>query len=254
MFKRILIVIVVLAALGGATLFVLDRTLFAPVAVSTTLPVAPTLVAAAPTASGATAPSSATSSPTAATSSADSSAAQQVYRIDATQSEARYEVNETLFNENNRLNTAIGRTQGIAGDILVDFQEPANSQLGTIVIDISQFTSDESRRDNFIRSNGLQSARYPTATFAATSIEGLPSTVSLGDKLSFTVNGNLTVKQITKPVTWNVTLEVQNGQLVGSASTQILLSDYGAGPITLGFLQTQDEAKLAFDFVAVQAS
>ena len=260
MFKKIVIGVVVLAVLGGAGLFILDQTIFAPVAVSESVPVAPTLVAptvAAPTSTAPqpAAPTTAASSAVTTTSSnaADSSAA-QVYKIDASQSEVRYEVGETFFNQNNRFNTAIGRTKGIAGEVLVNFAQPAQSQIGNIVIDVSQFTSDESRRDNFIRHTGLESATYPQATFKTTSITGLPDKVAVGDQLSLTITGDLTVKQTTRPVTWTMTLKVGDNQLTGSATTQIKMSDFGVGPLQLPILQTQDDVKLSFDFVAVRAS
>lgn len=253
--KRVLIGIIVLVAIGGGGLFILDRTIFAPVEVSTAAPIAPTL--AAPT----TAPVSTANTtlnapaPTAESTkaSAADSATQQLYRIDPAQSEARYEVNETFF-QGNRLATAIGRTKGIAGDIRVNFAQPAQSQIGDIVIDISQFTSDESRRDNFIRRQGLESATYPQATFKTTSITGLPDKVAAGDQITFKLTGDLTVKQTTKPVTWDVTLKVGDKQLNGSASTQILMSDFGVGPIQIPMLATEDQVKLAFDFVAVPAT
>jgi len=258
-FKRILIGLAVVIVLGGAGLFILDRTIFAPVEVSTAAPIAPTL--AAPTTAPTTAPASAANSPTdapaPATESANASApdpvAQQLYRIDPAQSEVRYEVNET-FVRGNRLNTAIGRTKGVAGEIRVNFAQPSQSQMGEIVIDISQFTSDESRRDNFIRRQGLESATYPQATFKPASISGLPDKVAVGDNLKFTITGDLTVKQATKPVTWNVELKVGDKQLTGMASTQILMSDFGVGPIQIPLLATEDQVKLIFDFVAVPAS
>lgn len=255
--KRVVIGLVVLAVIGGATLFVLDRTIWAPVAVSTGVPVAPTL-AAAPTQPASTAVPTAvandpvsTAAPTAAASNpANAAASAQVYRIDAAQSEVRYEVDETFF-QGNRLNTAVGRTKGIAGELRVDFAQPAQSQIGDIVIDISQFTSDESRRDNFIRRNNLESATYPQATFKTTSISGLPDKVAVGDVLKFSMTGDLTIKQTTKPVTWDVELTVGDQQLQGSASTQILMSDFGVGPLQLPALSTEDEVKLFFDFVAL---
>jgi polyisoprenoid-binding protein YceI len=242
-------------ALGGASLFILDRTIFAPVEVSTAAPVAPTL--AAPT----TAPASAANSPTdapaptaeSAGANAPDPASQQLYHIDPAQSEVRYEVNETIFRDN-RLNTAIGRTKGVAGDIRVNFAQPSQSQMGEIVIDISQFTSDESRRDNFIRRQGLQSATYPQATFKPTSISGLPDKVAVGDDLKFTITGDLTVKQVTKSVTWDVEMKIGDKQLTGTASTQILMSDFGVGPIRIPLLATEDQVKLIFDFVAVPTS
>ena len=254
--KRVVIGLVVLVVIGGGVLFVLDRTIWAPVDVGTTAPVAPTLdsgaanpVSAATPASS-TDTSSAAAAPTSASASANTNSSDQVYRIDPAQSEVRYEVNETLF-QANRLNTAIGRTKGIAGEMRVDFAQPAQSQIGDIVIDISQFTSDESRRDNFIRRQGLESGTYPTATFKTTAITGLPDKVAVGDDLKFTIAGDLTVKHTTKPVTWNVELKVGDKQLNGSASTQILMSDFGAGPLKLPILATEDQVKLFFDFVAL---
>ncbi len=255
MFKRILIGVAVLAVLGGAGLFVLDRTIFASVEVSESAPLAPTLVAptlVAPT-SAATTTDSSSVAPTQSSVAATSTGA-QVYKIDASQSEVRYEVGETFFDQNNRFNTAIGRTKGIAGEILVNFAQPAQSQIGNIVIDVSQFTSDEARRDNFIRRTGLESATYPQATFKTTSITGMPAKAAVGDQLSLTITGDLTVKQTTRPVTWDVTLKVGNNQLTGSASTQIKMSDFGVGPLQLPILQTQDGVKLFLDFVAVPAN
>ena len=224
MLKRIVVIVAVLAVIGGAGLFVLDRTVFAPVAANTDALTASSLSLSDPST--------------------------QVYRIDASQSEVRYEVNET-FLQGNRLNTAIGRTKGIAGDIAVNMAQPSKSQMGPIVINVSQFKSDEDRRDNFIRRTGLESSKYPTATFATKSIDGLPAQVKAGDQVSFTISGDLTVKQTTKPVTWQVTLKIEDKRLVGSASTQITMSEFGVGPIQIPLLSTEDAVKLTFDFVAV---
>jgi polyisoprenoid-binding protein YceI len=59
------------------------------------------------------------------------------------------------------------------------------------------------------------------------------------------------VKQTTKPVTWNATLRLDNGKLIGSATTNIKMSDFGVGPIQIAMLVTEDDVKLFFDFVAV---
>jgi polyisoprenoid-binding protein YceI len=254
MWKKILIAVVVIAVVAGVGLFILDRTIFAPAAVSEAIPVAPTIAAPTQAATQPTQPPAATEAaqPQPTEAAAPAAGAATVYRIDPGQSEARYEVAETFF-QGNRLNLAIGRTKGIAGEVLVDFANPANSQIGTIVIDVSQLTSDEGRRDNYIRNNALQSSQYPQATFKPTKIEGIPASVKPGDTLTLQVTGDLTVKQTTKPVTFEVTLTVEQGKLAGSAATEILLSDFGAGPIQLAFLQTEDKAKLAFDFVALPA-
>ena len=252
MLKKVLIGLVIVAVLGGAALFILDRTLFAPTTVSTAAPVAPTL--AAPTKAAATAPTTAATEPTQPAAAAPVAPAApagdaRLYRIDAAQSEARYEVGETFF-QGNRFVTAIGRTKGVAGDILIDLVEPAKSQIGDIVIDISQLQSDENRRDNYIRNNQLESAKYPQATFKTTALAGLPAKVNVGDEVSFTMTGDLTVKQTTKPVTWQVTLTLTDQGLKGTATTQVKMSDFSIGPIKLAMLETEDDVKLVFDFVA----
>jgi polyisoprenoid-binding protein YceI len=253
MLKKIIIAVVVIAVLAGAGLFILDRTIFAPTAVTTAVPVAPTIAAPAQAPAQSSAPATTSAASKQATAApVPASGSGVVYHIDATQSEAHYEVSETFF-QGNRLNLAIGRTKGIAGDVLVDFANPANSQIGTIVIDVSQLTSDEGRRDNFIRNNFLQSAQYPQATFKPTKIEGLPASVKPGDQLTLKVTGDLTVKQTTKPVTFDVTLKADQDKLTGTATTEVLLSDFGVGPIQIAMLQTEDKAKLVFDFVAARA-
>jgi polyisoprenoid-binding protein YceI len=253
MWKKILIAVVVIAIVAGVGLFILDRTIFAPSQVTTGVPVAPTIAAPTKAAAQPTVPAAANQAAAPATAApVPASGSGKVYKIDPAQSEAHYEVSETFF-QGNRLNLAIGRTKGIAGEVLVDFANPANSQIGTIVIDVSQLTSDEGRRDNFIRNNALQSSQYPQVTFKPTKIEGIPASVRPGDQLTLKVTGDLTVKQTTKPVTFDVTLTANQDKVTGTGSTEIVLSDFGAGPIQIAMLQTEDKAKLVFDFVALPA-
>lgn len=174
-----------------------------------------------------------------------------VYHIVPGESQVSYEVGEVFFSQNNRYNLAIGVTTQVQGDVTLDSANPAASQIGPIQIDISQFTSDSGRRDNVIRDRWLESGAYPMATFTPTAIEGLPATYTEGQEITFKVTGDLTVKQVTKPVTFDVTAKLQGGVLTGTATTTILLSDFGVGPIEIGgMLKTEDQAKLTLAFVA----
>jgi len=167
------------------------------------------------------------------------------------ESKVTYEVAETFLNQNNRFNLAVGVTNSVNGTIQADLQNPPASTLGEFTIDISQFTSDSSRRDNAIRNNWLESARFPTAVFKPTSIATLPGSYEEGKDYSFQVTGDLTVKQTTRPVTFDVTVKLTGDTLFGKATTTILLSDFNVGPISiLGVLKTEDQAKLTLEFVA----
>lgn len=216
---------------------------------------APATSAAVPAAStDAGAAASAGAPPTAGAQAGDTAAGRApggavVYRIDAARSEARYEVGETFF-DGNRFVVAVGRTKGVTGDIRIEPANPAQSEVGEIVVDVQQLTSDRPRRDNFIRRNALMSNAFPQARFVGRAIEGFPADPQRDTPLSFRLSGDLTVKDVTLPTTWAVTATVGADTLTGTATTTVRMSDYGIGPIEIAMLATEDAVKLALDFVA----
>jgi polyisoprenoid-binding protein YceI len=167
------------------------------------------------------------------------------------ESTVTYEVDETFINQGNVLNTAVGRVAGVTGDIQVNFDNPQESTVGTLTVDISGFTSDSNRRDNALRTRYLQSSQYPMVTFVPTSIEGLPETIEPGVDYPLTIQGDITIRDVTRPGVFNVTARLQDDAVTGQATTTILMSDFGFGPIDiLGMLKTEDEATITVDFVA----
>jgi len=173
------------------------------------------------------------------------------YQIVPGESQLQYEVGETFINDNNRFNLAVGVTSQVSGEIMVDTIAPQSSQIGTITADISQFKSDSGRRDNAIRERFLQSSQFPTVTFAATQVDGLPESYSPGQEIPLTITGDLTIRDVTRSVTFEATTKLDGDTLSGSATTTILMSDFGFGPISiLGMLNTEDEAKVTLSFVA----
>lgn len=176
------------------------------------------------------------------------------YQIDAIQSSVSYEVGETFFNQNNRFGVAVGVTSIISGSIQLDPVNPQNTTLDVFTVDISQFKSDSDRRDRTIQDRFLESRRFPIATFTPTRITGLPDRYTTGDLLNFQVTGDLKVREVIRPVTFEVQASVNEGILGGQATTIVLMSDFGVGPIQMaGVLGTEDEVKISFNFVARQA-
>ncbi len=116
-----------------------------------------------------------------------------VYRIIPDESEVRFIVDEEL---RTGPNTVVGTTQDVAGDISVDFDTPANSEIGLIRINVRTLQTDSGMRNNAIRGMILQSAQdqYEFAQFQPTAISGLPETVSVGEPVNFQITGDLTVK------------------------------------------------------------
>ncbi len=161
-----------------------------------------------------------------------------------------YRVGETFFAAN-QFATAVGTTHSIQGDVFVDRAHPTNSRIGTITIDISTFQSDRARRDRAIREGWLESARFPTATFSPTAIQGLPATYTDGQEIPVQVLGNLRVRDVTKPVTFTGTVRLAADTLNGSFRTMVLMTDFGFEPPSiLGTLKAENQVKLELQFTA----
>ncbi len=167
------------------------------------------------------------------------------------ESNVTYRVSETLFNEGNRLNTAVGTTTAVQGEITVDRARPAHSRIGTITVNISQFKSDSDRRDNAIRRWWLESAKYPNAAFTVTEIRGLPEAYQDGREVPVQIIGNLKVRGITLPTTWAATIKLEGNKLTVTGSTTIKMTDFGFDPPSLSFLRAENDVHLEFRFVAL---
>jgi polyisoprenoid-binding protein YceI len=226
MTRKVLLVAAVLLGLAAIVAVAWYARLTAPVAVSNTPPVAATLVAP-------------TTTPGAA-----------VYRIDPARSQASYRVDETFF-DNRGLVTALGTTNAVAGDLLLDRGNLAASRVGEIVVDISQLQSDEPNRDNAIRNEWLESARYPLATFKNASLHDIPSSWREGEPFRVKMAGDLTIRTTTRNVIWDVEMAMEGDELRGKATTEIRMSDFGFQPPSLSILRVEDDVALAIDFVAV---
>lgn len=174
-----------------------------------------------------------------------------VFNIIPGETQLQYEVGEVFINDSNRFAVAIGVTPQVEGEIQIDRAAPQNSTMGAITADISQFKSDSGRRDNAIRGRFLESERYPNVTFVPTQIEGLPNSFQEGQEIPLKITGDLMIRDVTRPVSFDATVKLEGDQLTGQAMTTILMSEFEFGPINVaGILKTEDEAKVTLTFVA----
>ncbi len=172
-----------------------------------------------------------------------------VYRIDPTRSSLTYEVQERFAGK--ETTSATGTTSGIAGDIAVDPSDLAATRVGTMVVNLEQLHSDNNLRDARLRLDYLESHEFPLATFEPDEITGLKGKLVEGKAQEFSMTGDLTVKEITKPATFAGTATLDDGALKVAASADAKLSDYGAGPIRIaGMVSTSDDAELTLKLTA----
>jgi polyisoprenoid-binding protein YceI len=148
------------------------------------------------------------------------SSSQTVYKITPDNAEASFTLDEKLMGNQN---TVVGKTKQIVGEILVDTANPANSKVGVIRISARDLKTDSNMRDGMMRRQILQSAddKFEFITFTPTSLTGLPATVKQGDTVNFKIAGDLTIRDITQPVTFDATATLNADSLVGSATTTV---------------------------------
>jgi len=178
-----------------------------------------------------------------------------LFRIVSDESEVRFIINEELFGTPTEV---VGVTEQVAGDLLVDFQTPANTELGTIRIDLATMATPNEMRNRALRRFILEatSAEFQYAEFVTTALSGLPETVTVGEAFSFQITGNLSVHGATNEVTFEATVTpVSETRLEGSATTQVLYPDYNMTiPNAPGVANVTEEVGLEINFVATAAS
>jgi polyisoprenoid-binding protein YceI len=174
-----------------------------------------------------------------------------VYTIGASSSKATFTIDEVLFG---KPNTVVGETNQVAGQILVNQSDPSKSQLGEIKIDISTLVTDNDLRNRTLRGRILETDTPANqyATFVARSISGLPSSIAVGQQVSFKITGDLTVHQVTKSVTFDAQVTLASAkQLTGQAETTVKYSDFNiAVPDVPSVTGLGDTVKLALTFTA----
>jgi polyisoprenoid-binding protein YceI len=121
-------------------------------------------------------------------------------------------------------------------------------------VDLSTIASDEARRDNFIKQETLDVARYPTAELTVVGSYGLPQPLPLSGEWKFTLVTSMTVHDTTHEVSWDVTGQRVGRELRATARTTVHFGDFGLQrPSVAAVLSVQDEIRLEVLLRAVQA-
>ncbi len=181
--------------------------------------------------------------------SAEMPAMGKTFVIVAEESEARFIIDEQLLGQPK---TVIGTTNALSGELTVDTANPAASAIGTIQIEAGTFVTDNDRRNSAIRRFILQSNQYQFITFTATELMGLPDTIAVGDDVDFEVTGDLTVRDMSQPVLFIVTMQVvSESELRGTAATIVVRDDFELTiPQVPSVANVGEEFIVEFDFVA----
>ena len=144
----------------------------------------------------------------------------------------------------------VGSTSDVEGSITIDLDNNTISD-GIITVTLTRLASDQSRRDRWLQDKGPQLGKFSTATFVPTAIENAPDVYVDGEEVTFQLMGDLTIREITQPVTFDVTATVAGGVLTGVAEAQLKLTDFGIDPPNFAdTLTVADPFTLRIEFTA----
>jgi polyisoprenoid-binding protein YceI len=170
------------------------------------------------------------------------------FAIVAEATEARYRVQEQLAGAN-LPNDAVGSTDAISGAIVIGADGRVVPAQSKVTVDLTRLASDSGQRDNFVKRNTLQTGQYPTAEFVATAVEGLGPALPTSGEVAFKLLGDLTVRGVTKPVTWDVRAQAGPREVAGTATTTVTFEQFGMTPPRVGpVLSVEDQLTLEMDF------
>ena len=165
---------------------------------------------------------------------------------------ARYRVREQLMGHDFP-NDAVGETKSLSGAIAFDANSKVIRDESKFTVDAGTFVSDQNRRDGYVRGRLLESDDYPTITFVPTEVRGVKLPVPKSGSAKIQMLGDLTVHGVTRPTTWNGTVEFNNSGLTGNASTAFTFQDIQMDqPRVPVLLSVADTIKLEINFNLVK--
>ena len=165
-------------------------------------------------------------------------------------SAARYLVGEQLA----RLsmpNDAIGETPDVSGSVVFDADGKVDSSRSVVTVGLSGLTSDESRRDGYVRNRVFDTSQYPDAELVVTDVANLPWPLPESGEVTFLLIGDFTVRDVTTVTKWDVTAELSGGTVSGQAKTVLTFDQLSLSKPSFSFIiSVEDEIRLELDIEA----
>src|SRR5438105_1899498 len=186
---------------------------------------------------------------TAAVQAAPEAGSKTIWKLDPTHTIVEFSAKHLM------ITTVKGRIADIEGTIYADENDPKNSSVD-VTLNAASIDSRTEQRDNHLRSaDFLHVEKFPSMKFRSTKIEG--------DKQEFKLTGDLTIRDVTKPITLNVAFEGQTkdpwgGERIGfSATGKIDRREFGLTwnqLLETGGVAVSNDIKISVEVEAIKAA
>ena len=138
---------------------------------------------------------------------------------------ARYLVREQLAGVD-LPGDAVGETTGVTGRITFAADGSLMPEMSRIEIDLRSLRSDSDKRDKYLRGKSLESDLFPTALFVPLELTGLTWPLPTEDIVTFAMGGEMTVRDVTRPIVWTVEGSFDGQRISGKATTRFTFGEF----------------------------
>ena len=153
------------------------------------------------------------------------------------------------------MNDAVGRTNELTGTVVLEADgDSVKVTETTLEVAVNTLVSDKDKRDNKIRTIGLQTDTFPKASFKSTQPIAVPASALTGTPATVNAVGDLTIHGQTKSVTipLQVQLKGEAIQIVGNLTFP--WSDFGMEkPNVAGFVSVESDPTLEMNLILAKA-
>jgi polyisoprenoid-binding protein YceI len=127
--------------------------------------------------------------------------------------------------------TAAGRSPAVTGSMVVAGNSVSAARFD---VDMTKLNSGSDRRDGRMRTAGLQTDSFPTASFQLTKPIVLPSTPQLGVPFDVQALGDLTMHGVTRSVPVQLRARWDGSSIAVTGGTLVAMADFNIVPPSVG--------------------
>ena len=174
------------------------------------------------------------------------------FKILSDRSEAAYFADEKLASL-----PLPSKAKGSTKDITGQFQLTADgfaldaSQPTTFTVNLKTLASDKSMRDSRVQNQGLETSKFPTATFMATKVTGFDKSLEAGVEQTLQLSGTLDLHGVKKDVVWDVKAKREGNVITALATLKFNFGDFNIPILNIAnFVSVQDGVTLQVQVVA----
>ncbi len=148
-------------------------------------------------------------------------------------------------------NVAVGRSNDFVGTFAFDGRSVSELD---VTANLEALKSDDDRRDGQLRTQALESARFPSARFVIATPFSIGAVPAEGDEAHVILIGDLTLHGVTRPVTAHIYGTRKGELVVVVGQTEVLFSDFGISPPqSIVLVLVEDHAVVEFQLIFKKA-